>query len=1346
MENRPPPHILVPSSQPPTPSPAAVKREPRVSDGFAVPLPRIPSSRRASGAPNDSQPLPTSPPALRYRYTPLRNFLAGGPRRFAHCDPRAPSHRPQGDPFPLLVGTLEAGPAGVLLVDSRPEASVGDDGGIAVSEVRMAVRLVGAPPVSCWDFAGGTMAGRRVFIAAWNWVPAAAPEDGPTQASAPGLDASGYVEALVAPQPVREGGFLDTLDRFDFAADEFDPLDPEPPPAADVGATASRRLEDALTELLAPTQLPLSQIPASQLAHADLVRTARGALASADGVHGQLCAKSAVYWTDERAAKRAKKAHGGTSGRRSSSVDGQELPWFFCRLAFGPAWEPERFVATVVVQTPHPIALHAALEIGRCYVFRGFIAPAKLAGTGAKALVWKGGTIEEVAAEALVAPSQAFPGPRIKAEPDLQSQFYEPAVRAPRQLVLALQVDSPCPVSQPSQYAPYASPQVPQPSQYVPPSTASQASLPPSSLSASVPAALDPDSHLVTFRGVLTSRMHPRIFLFDRKLPLLLAHRARKSDAVLEDARDGCTVEARGVHALRTPLGTVLAACTYTEFRILSFPARETGPVGPEELTAFAEVPALYPLEKLTGVAGILEAARAVQQLRARHPRAPFLPAPGASEPPPALVPVLKLLGLREVNRDGIATFAWHDGGCPATGGRMEARGELLSVQAVREALRSRTAPAGRSEDGREADAAAGERVPLAEADAASVAAGLGTSPWLVAEVEVDGAGRAMLKDATGTLPLSVRGGFESAWFGSIVAVGKWTGVCEVGEYVRCSREDVVVLHRDPAPYVAEILAKAGFATDGPTSDRTKDWLLYVSDVRPVSIGLAKTAAKVRQTPWCRVEGLAVPVRCGTADLPAPLAFRWDLSGNAMRFRPIMPRGSLCLATGLLLDAPAWGGGPRAARADGNTVVMSLPLGGAGGKDVLGQPSDKELADSSLMRLREVEQHLRRTATDREPRLRQVADVVGDFAHPGKVLFQFGMLQTATAAFEGIVVSKEFRLADPTRPVVALRGQESMFRYGVGTGEPLNRVLCITLRDLKEADTVTLYLDCSNQEWPADVLPGWHVRVVGCAFRSSAAGKVFAYTLPAITAVEAVCFVPAEEQARLQRAAALAKGPMKLADWLLPANAGLRTTALIRCRIRNIWSASIGWKCRSCTCQLFDGTCPQGCEASFYTVHANASCTVYDGTAEATVFMDGVECLMSLLRVRGVVAQKLQDHAARAGEIGFSAAAGQRNQALDGSADLHHLLEPSLEFDRTGLRPEERLLVQCCMRHELVREVLLRVRRYSKPDADGDLTTNVTLGTVSLPLSRGPRLMFKALAVEDVDYGAEALRLVVKLS
>jgi len=414
-------------SQPATPKEfVKVKSEPTpaqdASQLAVIPATPVPSQPVASVAVkrvvlNPANPFVPAPPPVvvthtPFRYTPLRNFLQHPPSKFISYDPRdnnanqeaaGPSGRSrtprrQADPFPILVGRIATHHASVLtLTDIKPSTEYEANGNVRIVEKTVAVRLLaGLCPVSCWEFGPEGMKGRTVYIAAWNWVPArtasatqAADTPAPSSTAGPvgpAIFQGGYVEALVSLKPIPPDHFLDTLNRYDFLSAEFDPFADSGPDEVELSDTVSAKLELTVREMLdGPTQMALTQA-ATQSVKLDFLVATQTLLGPQPteriAAHGRLTAKSAVFWIGSGVRKARKE------GKKAA-----EHPYFFCRLAFGRDRATE-FAANLVVQSPEPLALHMALELGKWYVFDGL---KRMKVSGGRALVWNGGSIDEVA-------------------------------------------------------------------------------------------------------------------------------------------------------------------------------------------------------------------------------------------------------------------------------------------------------------------------------------------------------------------------------------------------------------------------------------------------------------------------------------------------------------------------------------------------------------------------------------------------------------------------------------------------------------------------------------------------------------------------------------------------------------------------------------------------------------------------------------------------------------------------------------------------------------------------------------------------------------------------------------
>lgn len=1300
-------------------------------NAFAVPAPRISSSGRLSvsikseGSPEHA-PSPSfaayrpSPSASRsngdlqttFRYTPLRTVLVNPPRRFVQHDPRVQSSsmdfdsvrkRKSRDPVPLLIGRIASHPVcGLVLTDTRPTASYETNGSLSISERPLAVRIVlGFCSLDCWDFTSDGMLGRLVYIAAWNWVPSVVYAGGSSQGANPedpaGLSDEGHIEALLPPRPILEGHFLDSLAKYDFAQSEFDPLEAVESTEFDkddqevealLPQTTSQKLEEfAASQLNSSSQIEDGTF--SQSLFAERLQSLLGRKQKSDlSVHGRVVSKSSIYWVA--------KTDGDGALNQKRTIRETELPWFFCRLGFGLNGDSE-FSVLVVVQTSDPIALHMALEHDKWYIFTNLRAVKVMKG---KALVWKGGAIRQI-------------------KPRLHATGSDMDFAKQSQLSYHLcAVDSQFPSSNDGYSTHFA---------FAP---------------------------VLTYTGSLTSRPHPQLLVLDGTFPLFLVHRFRTTDVILESARLGSSIECRGVHAVRTPFGIALVGCAYSSFRLVSFPGKRAGLPGCEGLGDWKGICRVLPLSALTGIPGMVQAAAILSKLESKFPGAVFLP-DGADKLPESLISLLKLLGLKDNGRSGILEYLDHDGVCHAVGDGFQPT-VVLNISSLFAIVQETDVVSGGcsgSQEGLVADAEPDHQntnqVRPLELNQAEVSEQVGSISWLVGELLVDKAGRIVLGDSSGVIPLILFGGtLESSWIGAIFAIRNWTVVLDEAVYVRCCAEDLVCILRsnrvDPGESLTNSIAAARDSRIPPRESAPADWILSPSDIKPVTMMPVKSSDRIKPLPSCRVEGLAVRL---SPDLDAkPTLFRWDLRGENIRHRPLFKSGHMTLATRLCLHPTTAAGndemGEFLVASTAATEVHSISLDPSPATDADGRPLTSDLGFELRGRLSQLLRRLKDLAQVEQPQTSSIAGAM-DLrltAPRHSPLTKLLKLDFELGSLLGIVINKEF---GPVPDPIYLRDPEALQRYGVGTGAN-SRALVIRLRDVDSVDTLDLFHDCSNQEWPLNVLPGWVVRVGRCAFKFASNGRrLLAQSLPGITTIEPVRFVPEAERNLVVEHAASARGILRLSNWLSPQYSNVRATASLRCRVRALRSVTLRYTCRSCHFPVFQFVCPQECDSVHYGLDAEANCSIYDGTAEAQAYFEGVESVFSLLGVRGLVSEKLRESAAKLGELAFYEDRTDRGAESGGGLKV---LEAMNEIGNRGsLRGEERLLKQCCTRPEVFRELSLLVKRFYKDDSGEERTSSVKLGTTMLPVKRGPRLAFKVVQVRDVDWNADAARLLARL-
>lgn len=1237
---------------------------------------------------------------------------------------------------PVLIGRIATHPNSVLiLTDIQRSAETEADGGIKIKETPIAARLVaGDCPISCWEFGPEGMTGKLVYIAAWNWVPSrnsgsSSQEEAepvqtragtppstsdPATASAIPLYEHGHIEALVAPLPIDTDHFLDQISRYDFSAFDFNPLEEPGPELMDVSETVSHQLQEAVQQLLdAPTHYALTQ-GASQITELSYMAATQSLLRVRPGglsAHGRLIAKSAIYWP------------GNFSRRlRAQGKKSVEHPYFILQLAFGADTTGTEFHATLLVQSPDSLALHMGLSIGKWYLFSQ-MKTMKMA--GARSLVWNGGAIKEVQPPAPSYQSQGVGFPYGEWTPNVPIKRESGGAASP--VLVPASQGSVLMVSCYSCRDRLAQSDIPFAHQTLPPMI--------------VPLT---DPHLITYTGVITARPHPQLYILDGSVLLFLIHRARASDAALEPARKGCTVECTGVHAVRTSAGIALAGCNYSGFRVVDFPRERTplpGPVEPGALGDWEGWAALSSLTSLTGLPGIAEATSIVASLRRKFPGASLLPDVGKAVSA-ELRGLLGLFGLRKCGREGTSEFLEHGGGCIASSGGFGPVA-LLEIGSLKGFIANLTEDRG-SQSG-------DPTVPHSELSKAMLVEHLERSVWLIGKLEIDKAGRPTLVDDTGNVVLSVAGGIGSGWIRGMFALRDWTLVLEEALYLRCSRADFVCVEKaatavDAATVLTDQIDKASKTNGEPSSNVCTEWLVLPGDIKPMTLVYARIGDRVKQQPKCRIEAWAVPLAPGPSS--DPVRFQWDVEGDWIRFKPFLRLDKMVMASGVELNQVKTPGGLEldflVGKPRDSAVLHSVeihdepPL-----LDCAGKPVFSTLATDLSLALRGVQQSLLDLAISYRPPVLSIAKTTDLRAHTSKV-YNIGNFTPALGSFQGVVVQKEFRVERNN----ILRGVESMERYGVGTGAK-DRILCIRLCDIAAEDVIDFYMDCSNQEWPLNILPGWMVHIHRCTFRVGSHGrKIFAHALPGVTAVIPIRFVPQEERDKVLLEATFARGNLKLSDWLAPKNANLRATSRIRCRITKLRSLVLRYRCTKCGFLLQNEHCPTSdCDSRYYVFDAEANCTVYDGTAEAQAFMEGPNSIFAFLRVAGLLEQKLRELTRKSpnGQLMFHELRKLRGEDED-DEDLEDLLnDDPRAASRHVLRSDERLLMQCCTRQDIYREIVLLVRRVYKDDAEEKGMSTVKLGTVSVPITRGPRLAFRVLGLEQVDLTAEAARLVAKL-
>jgi hypothetical protein len=164
-------------------------------------------------------------------------------------------------------------------------------------------------------------------------------------------------------------------------------------------------------------------------------------------------------------------------------------------------------------------------------------------------------------------------------------------------------------------------------------------------------------------------------------------------------------------------------------------------------------------------------------------------------------------------------------------------------------------------------------------------------------------------------------------------------------------------------------------------------------------------------------------------------------------------------------------------------------------------------------------------------------------------------------------------------------------------------------------------------------------------------------------------------------------------------------------------------------------------------MEAEANCLVYDGTAEASAYLDGPECVFSLLRIKGLVAQKIRHLTAKNGELVHHE--GRRDAGGDevDEVDFEEMMAAteSKAVDPRTLQSDIRFMRLCCTKPNILREVTMLVNKVVQEQRGQDMSMTLKLGSISLPITRGQKLAFKVLEMEDVETAPEAARLFAKL-
>lgn len=353
---------------------------------------------------------------------------------------------------------------------------------------------------------------------------------------------------------------------------------------------------------------------------------------------------------------------------------------------------------------------------------------------------------------------------------------------------------------------------------------------------------------------------------------------------------------------------------------------------------------------------------------------------------------------------------------------------------------------------------------------------------------------------------------------------------------------------------------------------------------------------------------------------------------------------------------------------------------------------------------------------------------------------------------EGVVQSRDFRdvEADPLlSPSLAC---ELFEKYTIGTGKS-DRIITIRLRDVGGQDAIDIYLDLRFHRYPLRMIPGTLMRFRKLVIRRSNRGTVYGQFI-AETSVTAIGTTVHE----LSGPPSDAAGPQllfKLIDFF-SLNIAPQTPLPVKCTITFIQEVHLYYMCLMCHSKPSNESCPNNCPRVHQALYASARVFGEDGTSETLLYIDDPDAVFALLQVKSSKAEDdLKKLIRRTGDVRFAQDppwfAKNDQEMSNGEGTVG---ERDAEARDAATAAAEAFLTACCQRTNLLRPVIIRCRRVRRHSdkagrAEKEEITRRTFkaneGQI-MPTMAYTRLVLKVLSIEEVNVRNEAARLITLLS
>ncbi len=182
-------------------------------------------------------------------------------------------------------------------------------------------------------------------------------------------------------------------------------------------------------------------------------------------------------------------------------------------------------------------------------------------------------------------------------------------------------------------------------------------------------------------------------------------------------------------------------------------------------------------------------------------------------------------------------------------------------------------------------------------------------------------------------------------------------------------------------------------------------------------------------------------------------------------------------------------------------------------------------------------------------------------------------------------------------------GEEATFR-GVVVDRSVreNKISCLSVQDEDAYDRIEIYIDHGKFSLEFGILPG---RLVLCRRLTV---EFSAKYIPPFCKFGQFSSIEATSDVGPCISEGLVDSENRLVDFWRQPMLG-RVSIRVRCVLRNVCFVKLGWTCQECGGRIMRSVCESNCAARMHAFHAVVRCIVHDGTAEASVDLEGPAAL-----------------------------------------------------------------------------------------------------------------------------------------